>query len=276
MTRLYATITLPERVNILGVGVHALDPESTLAILDKAIRIQHKGYVCFASVHGVVEAQRDRELMEAYHGAMLVTPDGMPLAWVGRLKGNRHIRRVAGPDLMLEMLSDPRFARCRHFLCGGDYGVAEELRRALLARFPNLCIAGTFTPPFRAMTFEEEHAFIEAVHGARPDIVWVGLGAPKQEKFMRHYLPLLDTTLMLGVGAAFLIHTGRIADSPRWVKRAGLQWLHRFIQEPLRLWQRYLINNPRFVCLIALQFLKPGQPLPEDQDGRLLRPGQPA
>jgi len=245
----------PQRFNVLGTDVHALTPEHFRALLSSAIKKRKKGYVCFASVHGIMEAHRDDDLSQAYRHATLVTPDGMPLVWVARLHGQKTIRRVAGPEAMLEVMADPRFKNCRHMLCGGDYGVAEELRAALVARIPSLRIVATFTPPFRPMTIDEERDFIETVHRARPDLIWVGLGAPKQEKFMRHYLPLLDTTLMLGVGAAFLMHTGRIADSPRWVKQAGLQWFHRLLQEPRRLWKRYLLDNPLFLILMALQLL---------------------
>jgi N-acetylglucosaminyldiphosphoundecaprenol N-acetyl-beta-D-mannosaminyltransferase len=138
--------------------------------------------------------------------------------------------------------------------------MAEQLRDNLRQRCPGVNICGTFTPPFRAMRADEERALIEAVHLAQPDIVWVGLGAPKQEHFMARCLPLLDTTLMMGVGAAFLMHTGRISDSPRWVKQAGLQWAHRLLQEPVRLWRRYLLRNPEFIVRIALQFMRSLQP----------------
>jgi N-acetylglucosaminyldiphosphoundecaprenol N-acetyl-beta-D-mannosaminyltransferase len=255
MNRAALSVSVPDRFDVLGVGVHALDPERFLDILDAAIRRRRKGYVCFAPVHGIVEAQRDSELADAYRNAMLVTPDGMPVVWVGRALGEKSMRRVAGPEAMLAVMGDPRFRNCRHLLCGGEYGLAAELRVSLLARFPSLRIVGAIAPPFRPMTVNEEHEFIETVHRAKPDMIWVGLGAPKQEKFMRRYLPLLDTTLMLGVGAAFLMHTGRISDSPQWVKSAGLQWFHRLLQEPRRLWRRYLLDNPRFVILIALQLL---------------------
>ena len=255
MSRTAYCLSVPDRFDVLGVGVRALDPERFLALLDAAIKRRRKGFVCFAPVHGIMEAQRDSELADAYRNAMLVTPDGMPLVWVGRTLGHDSMKRVAGPEAMLAVMGDPRFRNCRHLLCGGEEGLAEELKKSLLTRFPSLRIVGAITPPFRPMTVDEEHEFIETVHRARPDIIWVGLGAPKQEKFMHRYLPLLDTNLMLGVGAAFLMHTGRIADSPQWVKSAGLQWFHRLLQEPRRLWKRYLLDNPRFVILIALQLL---------------------
>ena len=146
-----------------------------------------------------------------------------------------------------------QFRHCVHFLFGGEEGVADKLSDAMQRRFPWIQIAGTYSPPFRPMTDAEERTFIATVCTLRPDIIWVGISTPKQEKFMAHYLPVLDTTLMIGVGAAFLFHTGAIQDSPAWVKRAGLQWLHRFIQEPQRLWKRYLRNNPLFIIHALLQ-----------------------
>jgi N-acetylglucosaminyldiphosphoundecaprenol N-acetyl-beta-D-mannosaminyltransferase len=141
----------------------------------------------------------------------------------------------------------------RHFLYGGNEGVAEELASNLLRRFPGLNIVGTYTPPFRPLDTHEEQELVARIAACKPDVMWIGLSTPKQERFMAQYLSRLDTCLMVGVGAAFDIHTGRIQDAPPWIKSAGLQWLHRLIQEPGRLWRRYLINNPKFLCYIALQ-----------------------
>jgi N-acetylglucosaminyldiphosphoundecaprenol N-acetyl-beta-D-mannosaminyltransferase len=248
-----------QRIDVLGVRAHALDVASAKAAFQMALKRHIKGYVCFASVHGVMEAQDDPVLMKVYEDAFVVAPDGMPLVWVGHMQGFDSMERIAGPEMMLEIMGGEEFRDCTHFLCGGENGMAEELREKLVARFPHLKICGVFTPPFRPMKVEEERALIEAVHRAQPDIIWVGLGAPKQEHFMARYLPLLDTTLMMGVGAAFLLHTGRISDSPRWVKRAGLQWAHRLLQEPTRLWRRYLLRNPNFIARVALQFLRSGR-----------------
>jgi len=244
------------RIDVLGVRAHALDVASAKAIVLAAIKRHTKGYVCFVPVHGVMEAQHDAPLMKIYDDALMLAADGMPLVWVGHMQGFKSMERIAGPEMMLEIMGGAEFRDCTHFICGGDDGMAEELRDKLVARFPHLKVCGVFTPPFRPMKVEEERALIEAVHRAQPDIIWVGLGAPKQEHFMARYLPLLDTTLMMGVGAAFLLHTGRISDSPRWVKRAGLQWAHRLLQEPTRLWRRYLLRNPVFIAKVALQFLR--------------------
>jgi N-acetylglucosaminyldiphosphoundecaprenol N-acetyl-beta-D-mannosaminyltransferase len=241
----------PARANVLGVGVHAIDMESAVAVINCAIDGGRKGYVCVTGVHGVMEARRDPQLAAILQRALLVTPDGMPTVWVGRMQGFTAMRRVFGPELMLEICARSRGAS--HFLCGGAPGVADELARVLAAQFPGIRIVGTYTPPFRSMTSQEREAFCQTVNALRPDIIWVGLGTPKQELFMGDLLPHLDTRVMIGVGAAFDYHTGRINDSPAWVKRAGLQWLHRLMQEPSRLWRRYLLNNPRFLFHIALQ-----------------------
>jgi len=243
-----------EKVNVLGVGVHAVNMQNTTVILNSHLRTRTKGYVCLTGVHGIMEVHRDSALRSIFAEALLVAPDGMPTVWMGHWQGFNKMERVFGPDLMLEIIGHKEFRDRVHFFCGGEPGVAENLQREMTHRFPWVKIAGTFTPPFRQMTLEEESDFAEKVRLLQPDIIWVGLSTPKQELFMARYLPLLDTKLMIGVGAAFLFHTGAIRDSPLWVKRAGLQWVHRLIQEPSRLWKRYLMNNPLFIALILLQF----------------------
>jgi N-acetylglucosaminyldiphosphoundecaprenol N-acetyl-beta-D-mannosaminyltransferase len=254
--------------NVLGVHVEALNMERAVSRIAEMLSSKCKGYVCAIGVHSVMEAQRDPELAASFAGAAIVVPDGMPMVWVGRLQGHNRMRRVAGPELMLEVFRRVAFARCRHFLYGGNEGVANQLATALKRRFPAAQIVGTYTPPFRELTHEEEEELIAKVEGCKPDIFWVGISTPKQEKFMRRYLPRLNTKLMFGVGAAFDFHTGRIQDSPNWVKQAGLQWLHRVIQEPRRLFWRYLRNNPLFLWRIALQLsgVRNYAPLPMTSD----------
>jgi N-acetylglucosaminyldiphosphoundecaprenol N-acetyl-beta-D-mannosaminyltransferase len=242
-----------EQVNVLGVGVHAVDMRSTASLIEAWIRSGDKGYVCLTGVHGIMEAQRDLALKSIFAEALLVAPDGMPTVWMGHMQGFPAMQRVFGPDLMADIISRDEFRNCSHFFCGGECGVAESLRDAMLQRFPWVQIIGTYSPPFRPMTVMEESELEAKVRSLRPDIIWVGLSTPKQERFMARYLPVLDTKLMVGVGAAFLFHTGAIRDSPTWVKLAGLQWLHRLLQEPSRLWRRYLMNNPRFIFYALLQ-----------------------
>lgn len=244
-----------ERVNVLGVGVHAVDMQSANSIVGNHIRQRGKGYICLVGVHGIMEAQRQPSLKTIFADALLVAPDGMPTVWMGRLNGFSQMQRVFGPDLMANIIGSEEFSHCTHFFCGGAPGVAECLREQMLKRFPRASITGTYSPPFRPMTSTEEMELVAKVRLAQPDIIWVGLSTPKQERFMAQYLPMLDTKLMIGVGAAFLFHTGAIQDSPAWMKQLGLQWLHRLVQEPRRLWKRYLLNNPLFLAHVFLQIM---------------------
>lgn len=243
-----------EKANVLGIGIDAVNMEQALERIATDLRQRRKGYVCLAGVHGVMEAQRDPALAAIYAGAALAAPDGMPTVWVGRHQGYKKMERVAGPDLMLEVIGRKEFRGYSHFLCGGKDGIAQELRDELLDRYPYVKIAGIYTPPFGPMSRFQEMDFVDMVNRVQPDIVWVGISTPKQERFMARYLPLLDTTLMFGVGAAFDFHTGRIADCADWIKRAGLQWLDRLLQDPRHLWKRYLRNNPPFLFYSFLQF----------------------
>jgi len=247
--------TSPERpiANVLGLAIDAINMDQALARIEAKLRLRQKGYVCLAGVHGVMESKRDPDLAKIFAGAALVAPDGMPTVWVGRHQGHPYMERVAGPDLMLEVISREKFRGYSHFLFGGKEGVAEELRDLLIARYPELQIVGTYSPPFGPMSSAQEEEFLSTINCMRPDIVWVGISTPKQEIFMDRYLPLLDTTLMFAVGAAFDFHTGRIADCSDWIKRSGFQWLHRLLQDPKHLWRRYLRNIPPFLFYISMQ-----------------------
>jgi len=243
-----------ERINVLGVGIHVLDLAFACESIASAVRGRTKGYICVTGVHGVMEAQSDPALRRILNGAFLCTPDGMPMVWLGRLGGHKKMRRVYGPDLMLEVCRWSESSGCRHFFYGGAPGVAETLRDRLVAQFPQLQVAGCYAPPFRALTVGEEEELRRTVAAARPDILWVGLSTPKQEKFMAEYLPKLDVTLMAGVGAAFDFHSGRVRQSPHWMQRS--EWFYRLCQEPRRLAGRYLKNNPLFLLKIAGQWCK--------------------
>jgi N-acetylglucosaminyldiphosphoundecaprenol N-acetyl-beta-D-mannosaminyltransferase len=249
-------ITVLPRANVLGVGVHAINMSTAVRIIETAIDEHEKGYVCVTGVHGIMEAQKDPSLAQLFSNALLVVPDGMPTVWIGHLQGFRDMDRVFGPELMLMIAARSEFTRYSHFLYGGGPGVAERLRDVLLERFPSMRILGTYTPPFRPLTSAEEMDLFSTVDGLNPDIIWVGLSTPKQERFMAEYLPRLNTRVMVGAGAAFDFAVGRIKDSPDWVKRSGLQWAHRLLQEPGRLWKRYLVSNPQFIFQIGLQIAR--------------------
>jgi N-acetylglucosaminyldiphosphoundecaprenol N-acetyl-beta-D-mannosaminyltransferase len=239
--------------NVLGVGIHAINMEEAVRQSELLVQSGSNGYVCVTGVHGIMEAQSDPVLREILSQAYLCVPDGMPTVWVGRLQGHHAMRRVYGPDYLIEMCRRSLLRGYRHFLYGGAPGVAGKLKQALEARMPWLQIVGTYTPPFGPLTSAQENALIAMVARQKPDIFWVGLSTPKQERFMSRYIGRLDVKLMAGVGAAFDLHAGLRGDAPNWMKQCGLQWLHRLQQEPRRLGPRYLKYNPRFVWEICGQ-----------------------
>ena len=245
-----------KKVNVLGVGISVLDQERAREFLFAAAREGERGYVTVTGVHGVSEAQNDPELKRILNSALLCTPDGMPMVWMGRLQGEHSIRRVYGPDLMLNLCQHSVPAGFTHFFYGGKPGVAENLRDVLQRKFPGLKVAGIYSPPFRALTAEELAGLQSQVRDTRPDFFWVGLSTPKQERFMAANISVLpEAKIFLGVGAAFDLLTGRVRQAPRWVQAMGLEWLFRLSQEPGRLWRRYLINNPLFILRASAQLL---------------------
>ncbi len=258
------------KANVLGIGIDAVNMQQALARVAASLQQERKGYVCLAGVHGVMEAQRNPDVAQILCDSALTAPDGMPTVWVGRHQGHSHMERVTGPDLMLEIFSREEFRNVTHFFYGGKPGIAEELRDSLRTRFPHTRIVGTYTPPFGPLSPAQEQDLIAAVARLQPDIIWVGISTPRQERFMARFLPLLDTTLMFGVGAAFDFHTGRIADCADWIKLCGLQWLHRLLQDPRHLWRRYLRNNPAFLFAILLQLARiRAYPMPSQQPSRI-------
>jgi N-acetylglucosaminyldiphosphoundecaprenol N-acetyl-beta-D-mannosaminyltransferase len=239
--------------DVLGVKVSAINLSQAVALADQWLMADKPGYVCLTGVHGVMEAQSDPALRHILNNATVNAPDGMPMSWVGRLQGFQTMDRVFGPDFMLALCELAVERGYRNFLYGGKPGVAQALREALCRRFPGLQIVGTYTPPFAPLTEAQERELHNQVRTSNPHIIWVGLSTPKQEKFMAQYVNQLGVPLLVGVGAAFDFHTGQIRDCSQWIKRAGLQWLHRLMQDPKRLWRRYLRNNPVFLWKIAWQ-----------------------
>ena len=244
-------------VDVLGVRISVINQERAREILFDAVRSGRRGYVTVTGVHGVMEAQADAQFREILNNALLTTPDGMPMVWMGKLQGEQNIARVYGPDLMLNLCDHSRALNLSHFFYGGAPGVADELAHKLRERFPGMKIAGTFTPPFRPLNDQELACLQQQVRSARPDFFWVGLSTPKQERFMAAHLDLLpEAKIMIGVGAAFDFLTGRVRQAPRWMQRSGLEWFYRWTRQPGRLTKRYLVNNPRFVLASAKQLIR--------------------
>ena len=212
--------------------------------IESWIRANKAHYVCVTTVNAVMECRRDRALRRIHNRAGLVTPDGMPLVWLSRAMGFKHVNRVYGPDLMLRMCEISVTAGYRHYFYGGRPGVVELLKERLERRYPGLNIAGARTPAFqdssfryRQLTADENKALVEDINRAKPDILWVGLGSPVQERWMAEHLGTLRACALIGVGAAFDFHAGIKRQAPRWMQSAGLEWSFRLISEPRRLWQ---------------------------------------
>jgi N-acetylglucosaminyldiphosphoundecaprenol N-acetyl-beta-D-mannosaminyltransferase len=230
-------------------------PVSVTTLADASARIHawagdDKGrFVCIRDVHGIMQAYDNRELAEVHKSAAMVTPDGMPLVWLGQRAGFA-VERTCGPDLIDRVLADSAASGLRHFFYGGKPGVAEQLSAVFEARYPGVRIVGARTPPFRELSSAELNETASSMSASGADVVWIGLSTPKQEFLMRRLAALTPATL-IGVGAAFDFHTGAVNRAPRWMQKVGLEFLFRLASEPTRLWRRYLIMAPRFVWLIV-------------------------
>ena len=212
-------------------------------------------YVCATSVHGLIVASEDPKFRDILNRAAIVTADGMPLAWFGRLSRQHGMERVYGPDLMLRVCELSAERGLRHFFYGGAAGVADDLAQEMAKRFPGLQVAGTYCPPFRLLSRDEMKDVAGTINESNADIVWVGLSTPKQERWIDAIRDWLKPKVLLSVGAAFDFHTGRVVQAPAWVQRLGLEWLFRVTRDPRRLWRRYAHNNPRFLWLAGRQLL---------------------
>lgn len=241
------------RFNVLGVGVSALTLAQATELIVGVRGRRQAGYICLGTVHSLSEARRDPGFRQVLNGSWLTTPDGMPLVWLAHRLGHSEVTRVYGPDLLLAVCEAGRASGLRHYFYGGAPGVAEELVRRLTARFPGLAVAGAESPPYRPLTEEEFAALQARIAAANADVIWVGLGTPKQDRFMAEAWSKFDAGVLIGVGAAFDFHSGRLRQAPRWMQRSGLEWLFRLGQEPRRLAYRYLVYNPLFVLRVLAQ-----------------------
>lgn len=237
------------RVDVLGVGISPVNIEIAADRIEQWVKSGTHSYVCVTGVHGVSESQSDSELAEIHNRAGMVVPDGMPMVWCAHKAGAEWVSRVYGPDLMLEMCERAERNGLKFFFYGGAEGTPELLKEKLLEKFPALEVVGTHSPPFRALTDEEDAAIVKQINDSGADLVWVGLSTPKQERWMSAHADVIDAT-MLGVGAAFDFHAGNISQAPAWMQARGLEWFYRLVKEPRRLWRRYLTNNPLFVLRI--------------------------
>lgn len=242
-------------LNILGIKFQKLDYETILNVFHSLVKEDKPHQVCIANVHTVVTSLDDPEL-KAINNNSLVTMDGAPLVWYSNLIYQADINeRISGPDLMIRCLDYGREYGWRHFFLGGTPEVLEKLVSNMSERFPGVNIAGSESPPFRSLSIDEDNMLVIKINDSNADFLWVGLGAPKQEKWIANHLDRVNAKIQIGVGAAFDFHSGMVKRAPAWMQKYGLEWLYRLIQEP-RLFSRYATTNPRFLMLFLRDFLK--------------------
>ena len=237
---------------VIGSPIDTVTWSQTLERLSGWAAAGQSRYVCICNVHSVVTARQDEVFSDVIRKADMATPDGAPVAWLMRRLGSLGQERINGPDLMWRYCAEAARRNESIYLYGGQQRTLDILQRTLLAHFPGLMIAGAYSPPFRALTPEEDTAVVEAINDSGAGTVWVSLGCPKQEKWMAEHRGRINA-VMIGVGAAFDYHAGTIQRAPRWMQRNGLEWLHRLCSEPRRLWKRYLVTNTLFLYYAGRQ-----------------------
>jgi N-acetylglucosaminyldiphosphoundecaprenol N-acetyl-beta-D-mannosaminyltransferase len=247
---------LPASDVVHGIPIALTDYDRSLRFIDETVAAGERGYVCVSNVHTVMAAQEDEELRDALEGSTFNVPDGMPLVWALNLLGHSLEDRVYGPELMARASARAAETGLRFYLYGGrNQGALVQLALNLRTRYPGIRIVGGYSPPHRPLTADEEQQVAEEINATEADVVWVGIGVPKQEKWMARMRDQLDAPVLIGVGAAFDFHAGLVPQAPPILQRIGLEWAYRLVQEPRRLWRRYLRYNPRFVLALARQVL---------------------
>lgn len=245
-----------DRLEVLGLGISPLNLSRAIWQIESWITEARREYVCLCTVHGVMESQKSQRVRDAFNRAGMVTPDGMPLAWLLRRSGHADSGRVYGPDLMLATIERGIDKGWRHYLYGGREEVVDSLVHNLTTRYPEMKLVGRSSPPIGPVEQLASDQAAREMNLTQADIVWVGLGSPKQDLWMAAMRRRLNASVLIGVGAAFDIHAGSLRQAPRWMREAGLEWTFRLTQEPRRLWRRYLINNTWFIYEVTRQSLR--------------------
>jgi len=243
-----------KRIDVIGSPIDVLTWHGAITQIRSWARSCESRMVCICNVHSVVTAQSDSELASAIRSSDMATADGYPVAFMLRCLGYPEQERINGPDLMLRYCSQAAIQGESIYLFGGSNATLEVLRVRLLERCPGLVVAGVHSPPYRKLTVEEDEAIVREINDSGAGVVWIGLGCPKQEKWMMAHHGRINA-VMVGVGAAFDYHAGTLKRAPLWMQRNGLEWFYRLVTEPRRLWRRYLVTNTRFIRYAARQLL---------------------
>lgn len=241
------------KFHILQVKISAIDMDAACSLVKDAILKRQKKYICVCPVSTIMECKKNEKVLRSVNSADLVTPDGMPVVWIGRMYGYKNIRRVYGPELMEEVCAISAKSGYKNYLYGSTQDVLVKLKLRLVKRYPGLVISGMFSPPFCQLSNDEDNKIVEEINRNNPDIIWVGLGSPKQDLWMYEHRDRLNAFVMIGVGAAFDFLAGIKPQAPRWIRDNGFEWLFRLITEPNRLWRRYLIDYPLFVYYLLVE-----------------------
>lgn len=246
---------MPEKFTILGVHISRLTLDRAWQAITQLIDQGVQEYICVAPVSTIMECQDNGAYCDVVNQAILVTPDGMPIVWLAKLKGLQDVKRTYGPELLPKVVDLGRSKQLRHYFYGATDAVLNQLKKTLLERYPDANIVGMFSPPVREVGEIEDDTILDKINEAEPDIIWVGLGSPKQDFWMAHHRAKLRAPLLVGVGAAFDFLAGVKPQAPQWMRSIGLEWLFRLSCEPGRLWRRYVFGNTRFVYLIIKRLL---------------------
>ncbi len=248
--RLQAAQNPPNQL-ILSVPISLVDLKTAVGTILLWTQNCVAKYVCVRDVHGLMISLRNPALMDIHRAAGMVTPDGMPLVWISKWRSKLPVKRVCGADLVDALCNDGQSSGLRHYFYGGKPGIAESMIRNLKAKYPDLVVAGFYTPPFRSLTEKEDAAIVDAINKSGAQVVWIGLSTPNQEFWTRDHVGQINGATLIGVGAAFDFHSGAVTRAPKWMQKSGFEWLHRLLSEPRRLWRRYLVIAPSFVVRIV-------------------------
>lgn len=240
---------------ILGVKISAIDMNDACSLIEDALLRREKIYICVCPVSTIMECKKNNQVLTSVNSADLATPDGMPTVWIGKIQGYKNIRRVYGPELMQKICGISGKNGYRNYLYGSSPDVLGKLKEKLNKKYPGLIISGIFSPPFRQLSKDEDDKVVEDINSSNSDIVWVGLGSPKQDLWMHEHRNRINAPVLIGVGAAFDFIAGTKPQAPRWMRNSGFEWLFRLITEPKRLWRRYLINYPLFVYYVLVELV---------------------